>query len=171
MKGNIILYTGDGGGKTTAALGLALRSLGHRHNVVMIQFMKGRKDVGEYLIKERLSPGFDVYQFGREEFVNLKKPDRIDRELAEKGLKFCREVLSRKPDLLILDEINIAVAAGLLNLDDVLAFLEEIPGGMIVVLTGRYASKELMEKADYVVEINDLKRPVEEIPPRKGIEY
>ncbi|MEA3254697.1 MAG: cob(I)yrinic acid a,c-diamide adenosyltransferase [Candidatus Altiarchaeota archaeon] len=171
MRGNIILYTGDGGGKTAAALGLALRSLGHGHKVVMIQFMKGRKDIGEYLIKERLSPEFEVYQAGREEFVNLEKPDEIDRKLAEKGLEFCREVLKRKPDLLILDEMNIAVAAGLLNLDEVLALLKEIPEGMVVVLTGRYAPKELMEKADYVVEINDLKRPAEEIPPRKGIEY
>lgn len=171
MKFNIILYTGNGGGKTVAALGLALRSLGHRHKVVMIQFMKGRKNIGEYLIKERLSPEFEIYQFGRKGFVNLEKPERIDMELAKKGLEFSKKILKRKPNLLILDEINIAIAVGLLDLNEVLALLEEIPKETVVVLTGRYAPNGLMEKADYVVEINDLKRPVKEIAPREGIEY
>jgi len=76
MKGKIHLYTGEGEGKTTTALGLALRAVGHGYKVIIIQFMKGRKNIGEYLIKERLAPEYEIYLFGKEKFVNLEKREQ-----------------------------------------------------------------------------------------------
>ena len=171
-RGYIHLYTGDGEGKTITAFGLALRAVGHGYKVIIIQFMKGRKDVGEYKIRERLQPEYEIYQFGREEFVDLRNPDPVDRELAQKALEFAREALKRKPRVLVLDEINLAVAAGLVKLEDVLRLLDEVPEETVVVLTGRNAPKELMEKADLVTVMKDVKHPMRRgVPARRGIEY
>lgn len=168
----LYLYTGEGGGKTTAALGLALRSVGHGHKVVIIQFMKGRKDIGEYKIARRLHPNYEIHQFGREEFVNLKNPAKEDRELAENGLKFVREVLGRRPNLLVLDELNLAVAAGLVKIEDVMKLLDEAPKDMVIAITGRQAPKELIERADFVNEVKDIKHPYGKgIPAQEGIQY
>jgi len=168
----LYLYTGEGGGKTTAALGLALRSVGHGHKVVIIQFMKGRKDVGEYKIARRLHPNYEIHQFGREEFVDLKNPSKEDKELAEKGVGFAREVLGRKPNLLVLDELNLAVSVGLVKVEDVLKLLDEAPKETVLAITGRYAPKELIEKADFVNEVKDVKHPYKKgIPAQEGIQY
>ena len=168
----LYLYTGEGGGKTTAALGLALRSVGHGHKVEIIQFMKGRKDIGEYKIARRLHPNYEIHQFGREEFVDLKNPAKEDYELAENGLKFAREVLGKRPNLLVLDELNLAISVGLLKLEDVLKLLDEAPKGTVIVITGRYAPKELIERADFVNEVKDVKHPYKKgIPAQEGIQY
>lgn len=167
----VYLYTGTGAGKTVSALGLALRSLGHGHKVVMVQFMKGRKDVGEYKA-QRLTPNYEVHQFGRPEFINLKNPDPVDVELARKGLAFAREAARKKPNLLILDEVNLAVAVGLLKLDDVLKFLDEVSPETKVVITGRFADQRLIDRADFATEIRQLKRPaLSVVGPYEGIEY
>ena len=171
MKGNVILYTGDGGGKTAAALGLALRTCGHGKKAVIVQFMKGRKYIGEYKIKDRLAPQYEIRQFGREGFVDLKNPSKADRELAKKGLAFAKEAAAKKPATLVLDEINLASAIGLVEIKEVLGLMDSIPVETITVLTGRNAPTELLEYADYVVEIKDLKRPAKELPPREGFEF
>jgi cob(I)alamin adenosyltransferase len=171
-RGLVHLYTGEGEGKSIMAFGLALRSVGHGLSVIIIQFMKGRKDIGEYRIKDRLSPEYEIHQFGRKEFIDLKNPGPIDLELAKEGLAFAREALRRKPHLLILDEVNLAVAAGLLELRDVLDLLDKVPASTTVVLTGRRAPKELIERADLVTEMREIKHPLKKgIPARKGIEY
>jgi len=171
-RGYVHLYTGDGEGKTITAFGLALRAVGHGYKVIIVQFMKGRKDIGEYKIRDRLSPEYEIYQFGRKEFVNLKNPDPIDRKLAEEGLRFAKEALKRKPRLLILDEINLAVTIGLLKLSDVLSLLDEVPPETTVILTGRRAPKELIERADLVTEMREIKHPMRKgVPARRGIEY
>jgi cob(I)alamin adenosyltransferase len=167
----MILYTGNGGGKTAAALGLALRGVGHGKKVIMVQFMKGRKDIGEYKASKRLAPEFVVRQFGRAGFVDLKNPSLEDKELAKKGLNYAKKALKKKPDTLILDEVNLATAIGLLDVQEVLSFLKYIPQETIVILTGRNAPEEFIDYADYVVELKDVKRPAKEIPPRKGFEY
>ena len=169
-KKMIHVYTGNGGGKTTAALGIAMRSLGHGHKVVMIQFMKGRKNIGEYKIQNRLK-SFRVYQFGRKELIrpitNLKNADYA---LAKKGLKCIEQVLDKeKPYLLILDEVNLAAAIGLLEPKDVLKALEKANGRTYIIMTGRKAPREFIEKATIVTEVNDTKR--KSISARKGIEY
>jgi len=133
--------------------------------------MKGRKDIGEYMAAPRLAPELEMAQFGRTGFVDLKNPSAEDIALAEKGLEYAKEALKKKPDTLILDEINLAAGAGLLDKNEVLSFLKYIPAETIVILTGRNAPKEFIDYADYVVELKDVKRPEKERPPRKGFEY
>ncbi|MEM5802324.1 MAG: cob(I)yrinic acid a,c-diamide adenosyltransferase [Candidatus Aenigmatarchaeota archaeon] len=184
--GAIYLFTGDGAGKTTNALGLALRCIGHRKKVVMIQFMKWWKNTGEYKIQELLKPYYEVYQFGRPGWLKISKKgearfgkykfrvrniDELDREFALKGLKFAKEVMKKKkPDLLILDEINLACHAGLLKVKEVLDLLKKIPKKTTVVLTGRKAPKALIKSADYVNEIIARKFPKKTLAV-KGIQY
>lgn len=170
--GFIHLYTGDGEGKSITAFGLALRAVGHGYKVIIVQFMKGRKDVGEYKIRRRLTPNYEIHQFGRREFIDLKNPKPIDYELAERGLNFAKKALRMKPRLLILDEINLAVSIGLIKLSDVLDLLRDIPESTTVVLTGRNAPRELVERADLVTEMREVKHPWRVgVQARRGIEY
>jgi len=168
--GDIYLYTGSGVGKTTSALGLALRAVGQGKKVIIIQFMKGRKNIGEYKIQKRLKPELEIYQFGRPGFVELKKPKKIDYELAKKGLEFAKKALRKKPFLLILDEVNLACAIGLIKTNEVLELLKTIPKNTHVVLTGRRAPKELIDRAEYVNVLKVLKQP-KLITAKKGIQY
>jgi len=183
--GYIYLYTGTGAGKTTNALGLALRSIGHKRKVVIIQFFKWRKNIGEYKIKDKLKPYYEIYQFGRPawlgeqemtaEFGRQKfKVESFtdeDKRLAKNGLEFAKKVLKgREPHLLVLDEINLALHWKLLNIKDVIEFLDNLPEKTDVVLTGRYAPKQLIEKADFVNIIEDVKAP-KEFKLTKGIQY
>ncbi|MHA1648794.1 MAG: cob(I)yrinic acid a,c-diamide adenosyltransferase [Candidatus Helarchaeota archaeon] len=171
-NGLIYLYTGEGEGKTTNALGLALRAVGHGYKVIIIQFMKGRKYIGEYKIKERLSPEYEIYQYGREEFIDFKNPKPEDYNLAAKALEFAKESLKRKPKLLILDEINLAANFNIVKTEDIIQLLSEIPKETTVVLTGRRAPKELIEMADLVTEMKFMKHPYEKnILAREGIDY
>ncbi|MBI2564482.1 cob(I)yrinic acid a,c-diamide adenosyltransferase [Candidatus Woesearchaeota archaeon] len=169
-KATIYVWTGIGAGKTTSSLGVALREVGHGNNVIIIQFMKGRKDIGEYKIKKRLSPEYEIYQFGRTGWVNLKNPSLQDKKLAQQGLEFAKKAAKKKPDLLVLDELNLVLAYGLLDTNEVLKFLDTIPPKTSVYITGRFAPLKLMERADYVTEFVTLKRP-SEIIAKKGIEY
>jgi len=169
--GYIYLYTGTGGGKTTNALGLALRSIGHKHRVIIIQFLKWWKKTGEYKIRKRLYPYYEIYQFGREGWKGLKNLNEKDKKLAEKALNFAEKIVKKKrPNLLVLDEINLAVYCKLLDVDIVIRFLDKLPKKTDVVLTGRYASKELIKRADFVNEIKSLKQP-RKIKTTKGIQY
>lgn len=169
--GLIYLYTGLGGGKTTNALGLALRSLGHGHKVVIIQFMKWWKNIGEYKIKKKLGKNYEIYQFGRRGWIGLKNLTDKDKILAKKGLEFARKVMKeKKPNLLVLDEINLAIYCKLLDIKEVLELLDEIPEKTNVVLTGRYAPKKLIDRADFANEIKIIKYP-SKIPSQKGIQY
>lgn len=183
--GYVYLYTGTGGGKTANALGLALRSVGHKQKVVIVQFFKWRKDIGEYLIKDRLGEYYEIYQFGRpawigkeektEEFGGEKfevesiKPN--DKKLAEEALEFAREILSdRKPHLLVLDEINLAAHWKLIHTKEVLNLLRNVPEETTVIMTGRYAPQELLDRADFVNIIQDVKTP-KRFKLTKGIQY
>jgi len=169
--GYIYLYTGIGAGKTTNALGLALRSIGHGHKVVIIQFMKWWKKTGEYKVRKKLYPYYEIYQFGRKGWVGLKNLGKKDKELAQKGLRFAKKIVKqKKPHLLVLDEINLALHCKLLDINEVLEFLDNIPKRTDVVLTGRYAPKRLIKRADFVNTIGDIKHP-KKIPSTKGIQY
>ncbi len=185
--GYIYLYTGSGGGKTTNALGLALRSIGHNHKVVMIQFLKYWKNTGEYKAMKKLKPYYEIHQFGRPGWFKLdgKKPakykfgnskftvkslEELDKRLASEALNFAKNVLRKKPHLLILDEINLALHWKLLDIDKVIELLDHVPKITDIVLTGRHAPKKLLAKADFVNEIIDKKHP-EKIPLTKGIQY
>lgn len=169
--GYIYLYTGTGAGKTTNALGLALRSVGHKHKVVIIQFLKWWKNTGEYKIRKMLAPYYEIHQFGRKGWHGLSSLGEEDKKLARKALKFAEKIVKeKKPHLLVLDEINLAVYCKLLDVKEVLEFLDKIPKKTDVVLTGRYAPKELIERAEFVNEVKDIKYP-EEMVTTKGIQY
>lgn len=186
--GYIYVYTGNGAGKTTNALGLALRTVGHKQKAIIIQFLKWWKNIGEYKVKEMLEPYYEIYQFGRPAWLNLegeeekeveingqkiilKKKENIDKKLCEEALKFAKKkMMEEKPRLLVLDEINLAMHSGLLDVKKVLEFLKDIPENTSVVLTGRYAPKEIIEAADVVNEIVEVKFPKKMITT-EGIQY
>ena len=169
-KALVYLWTGMGAGKTTSALGAALRQVGHGHHVIIIQFMKGRPDVGEYKIMKKLSPNYKIYQFGRKEWVDVLHPGKQDKLLAQKGLAFAHKAAQQKPALLVLDEINYAVTLGLIDEQKVLDFLDTVPDTTVVYLTGRFATLKLIHRADFANEIVTLKMPAK-IIPRKGVDY
>ena len=168
MKGRVIIYTGEAQGKTTASLGVALRSIAHGKRVVIIQFMKGRKDTGEYLIKDVL-PNYEIYQFGRKEFVDLSNPDDEDKRLAREALNFAKEKLRERPFLLILDEINIACHINLISVEDVIDLIKSKSEETNLILTGRYADEKIIELADIVTEMKEVKRS--SIDAVEGIEF
>jgi len=166
--GYIYNYTGEGAGKTTNALGLCLRSLGHGHNVVVIQFMKWWKETGEFKFKHS---HYTCTQFGREGWKGKDNLTEEDKNMAREGLLQATKV--RLTDLLVLDELNLAVAWGLLSETEVLKALDKIQKvcpSMTIVITGRYAPKGLIDRSDFVNGIIDIKHPTEDITT-EGIQY
>lgn len=167
----IYLYTGEGGGKTSNALGLAMRCIGHKKKVLIIQFMKWWDKTGEMLIEKEFYPLYQIYQFGREGwhgFDNLTDQDKYDASMA---LAFAVEKAKyEKPHLLVLDEINLAAHCKLVKIKDVLNVLDELDAEMNIVLTGRYAPQELIDRADFVNEIVDVKHP-SKLESVEGIQY
>ncbi|HWR45276.1 cob(I)yrinic acid a,c-diamide adenosyltransferase [Sporomusa sp.] len=170
--GLIQVYTGNGKGKTTASLGLAFRASGHGFKVCMIQFMKKNDDYGEVKAARNL-PNFKLMQVGREAFVDLANPESIDYKLAEEGWELAKSVmLSGQYDIVILDEINVAMAAKLLDASIVAAFLQAKKNSTEVILTGRYAPAEITAIAHLVTEMQDIKHPITiGIPARQGIDF
>ena len=169
--GLIMVFTGDGKGKTTAAVGQAVRAIGHGYSVYMIHFMKGR-DYGEFLATAQM-PNMTIVRAGRDDFVNREKPDQVDIELARDGFaKAEKAILSGDYDLVVLDEINVAVDYGLIMEEDLLKLLKNKPAGVTVILTGRNASPELVKIADTVSEILAIKHHYEQgAECCRGIEY
>jgi cob(I)alamin adenosyltransferase len=170
-KGFIHVYTGNGKGKTTAAIGLGIRAIGAGLKVIMIQFMKGRR-YSEIDVLQHIK-NFTVVQFGRDEFVSKEKPEQIDIDLAKKGLIYARDFIQKgQYDLVILDEINVAIDFNLISLGDVIDLLENKPESLELVLTGRYASPEIIKHADIVSEILEIKHPYQKgVQSRKGIDW
>jgi len=170
--GMVQVYTGSGKGKTTAALGLAMRAIGQGLKVHMIQFMKGNIEYGELKTARRLSPDFTITQMGRETFVDHDNPDEIDREWARKGMRLARELMKQSDlDVLILDEINVAVDFKLVTKEEVLALIHQKPAGLELILTGRYAPVEIVKEADLVTEMLEIKHYYHRgIESRKGFE-
>ena len=169
--GYLHIYTGNGKGKTTAAIGLAVRAIGDGLRVYLIQFMKGRR-YSELNALEKL-PNIIIKQFGRDDFVSKEAPDPIDIDLAQQGLKHARQVLKKGEfDLVILDEINVAVDYNLISLQDVLQLIEQKPKHVELIFTGRYAHQELVKHADLVSEILEIKHPYHQgVKSRKGIDW
>jgi cob(I)alamin adenosyltransferase len=171
-KGYIQVYTGNGKGKTTAALGLAFRAAGRGLRVFFLQFMKGGGPYGEHIAAEKLSPWLTIVRTGREGWVNRENPDREDVRLAEEGLEKARAaVTGGEYDLVVLDEVNGAVSFGLVSVEKVLALLAQKPEGVELVLTGRNADERVMEAADLVTEMREVKHYYRKgVPSRIGIE-
>lgn len=170
--GYIQVYTGNCKGKTTAALGLALRAAGREMMVCMIQFMKGGGPYGEHLAAERLAPYLTIIQTGREGWVDKDNPHPEDVRLAREALVKAKEVLiGGRYDIVILDEINGAVSFGLIRVDDVLELMRSKPDNVELVLTGRNADEKIIEAADLVTEMREIKHYYKAgVPARIGIE-
>lgn len=172
FKGTVQVYTGNGKGKTTAALGLAMRAAGHGFKTYIGQFMKGQR-YGELVSVKRLSPWITLEQFGRKGFLHVtENPEEEDIRRAKRGLRRClKAMLSGKYRIIVLDEINIALHFHLLSEKDVLAFLDQKPNDIEVILTGRYAPISLIRRADLVTEMKEKKHYYRKgLAARPGIE-
>ncbi|MFH1682659.1 MAG: cob(I)yrinic acid a,c-diamide adenosyltransferase [Candidatus Woesearchaeota archaeon] len=202
-KGRIHIYTGEGKGKTTASLGLALRAVGQGFKVFIIQFMKGGAYTGEYISAKNFLPNLEIIQFGRPclkqqkqlklNNIDLDNPpfdfireeincgdcrycflnDEIQKDYVEEAFKKTEEIISQNQhNLIILDEINLAVSLGFLEVERVVELLRNKPEQVEVVLTGRNAPKELFQLADLVTEMKLHKHYFEDgVLARRGIEY
>lgn len=170
--GRVHLITGPGKGKTTAAFGLAMRAAGHGLRVCVIQFMKTGDTTGEVIAANRIR-GMHVVQFGTGRWIDVRNISPEDRAAADSGMKRVEEVLTgRDCDLAVLDEINNAVAFGLVDIKELMRVLKARRKGIEVVLTGRNAPHVLVEYADYVSVIENTKHPFDKgTKARKGIEW
>ena len=175
QEGLVIVYTGGGKGRTSAALGLVLRAVGYNHKVCMVQFVKGSWHYGELDSAKRLAPEFEMITAGKG-FVGIlddKSPREEHVKAANDTLMISREkILSGKYNVVILDEINYAVQLELLKLDDVIDLIKSKPAELDLVLTGNHATKEVIELADLVTEMKEIKHPFKSgLKAKKGIDF
>jgi len=173
--GLVIVYTGKGKGKTTAALGIALRAVGHNYKICMIQFIKGSWHYGEMTSSKRLEPEFEMTAIGKG-FVGIiddNTPIEKHKKIADEALRLSRKkIRSENYDIVILDEINYAVNLGLVKLEDVLDIIKIKPPHVNLVLTGNYARDEIIDVADLVTEMKEIKHPFKSgIKAKKGIDF
>lgn len=170
QKGMIQIYTGDGKGKTTAALGLALRAAGHGMKTFIGQFMKGQV-YGELRALQDF-PLIAIEQFGGNKCIRREEVTDRDRQRAEQGLQRCLEVMqSGNFNIIVLDEILVALWFGLVSLETVLHLVDNKPAAVELILTGRRAPQELIDRADLVTEMRQVKHYYQQgVPARKGIE-
>jgi len=170
--GLVELYTGDGKGKTTAAIGLAFRAAGRGFKVLMVQFLKGRK-YGEIESAKLMQDRFKIIQSGLDTFVKRGEPSDEDIRLAREGLKIARNaIFSGEYDIVILDEINCACDLGVLDVKDVLPLIDGKPDTVELVLTGRGAPAEFYDRADIITEMRNVRHCYDKgITMREGIEY
>lgn len=173
FRGLTVIFTGDGKGKTSAAIGVVARSLGHGFRCKVIQFIKADTGTGEYGLLRKLSPDVEIEQFGRG-FTWKKKHSREEHLAAAKeGLAAAgADLVSGKYRLMVLDEILYAIGNGLVELGNVVRLVKSKPPDMHLILTGRGAPKELVDLADMVTEMRPVKHPMEKgIPAQKGLDY
>jgi cob(I)alamin adenosyltransferase len=171
-KGLVIVITGNGKGKTTAAFGQALRAIGQGYKVFVQQFMKGRK-YGEFIAAEKYLPHLTIRMSGLDSFVMRDNPAAIDIELAQKGLAEAQKAInSGKYDMVILDEINVALDFKLIAITEIIKLIKNKPANLDLILTGRYAPPEIIELADTVSEVQEVKHHYKAgIKERAGIEF
>jgi len=174
-KGLLIVYTGDGKGKTTAALGMCVRAVGYDWRVCLIQFIKGSWKYGELEGIKRLEPNVELHTVG-EGFVGIvddNKDFEEHRQAAKSGIKMAMEkITSGRYQLIILDELNIAVDLGLVTEEEVDSLIDACGKDQHLVITGRNATKKLIEKADLVTEMKEIKHPYQQgILAQKGIDW
>lgn len=173
--GLVIVYTGKGKGKTTAALGMAMRAIGYNYRICMIQFIKGSWHYGEMSSSKRLEPEFELTAVGKG-FVGIlddKTPKEVHQKIASEAMQIAKEkILSEKYNIVILDEINYAVNLGLVGLVDVLDLIKNKPQNVTLVLTGNHVKQEIVDVADLVTEMKEIKHPFQRgIRAKKGIDF
>ncbi len=171
-KGLIEVFTGNGRGKTSAAMGVVLRAVGHDLRVFIVFFMKGKFPYGEQKALAKF-PNVTFSVFGSLDFVDPRNVREKDREEARKALQAARDaMLSGEYDLVILDEVNVAAAWGLIGVEDVLNLMKDKPDSVELILTGRYADPRVVKQADLVTEMVAIKHPFDDgIKARAGLDY
>jgi len=171
-KGLLVVFTGNGKGKTTAALGCALRALGHRRSVCMIQFIKGPWKSGELDSVKRFKDLMDIYIMGSG-FIKNDEDIKKHKEAALKAWQFAKEVInSSKYQIVILDELTYLIKYKMIEESDVLPVLSKRPSELHVIITGRGASEALIDIADLVTEMREIKHPLSRgIKCQKGMEF
>lgn len=174
-SGLTIVYTGNGKGKTTAALGIVLRAVGYEKKICMIQFIKGSWHYGEMISSKKLEPEFEMIAIGKG-FVGIiddKNPREAHEKIAEEAIKISKQkIQSGKYDIIILDEVNYAVNLGLVKLEDVLDLIRTKSPDLDLILTGNYAKKEIIDLADLVTEMKEIKHPFKlGKKAKKGIDF
>jgi len=171
-QGLVQVFTGNGKGKTSAALGTVLRALGHGLRVYIVFFMKGKYPYGEFSTLPKL-PNVDIASFGLRCLIDPANINPEEIEQAKLALSAARKaMLSGNYDMVVLDEVNVAVYFKLIKLDEVVKLIEDKPPNVELILTGRYADAKLIELADLVTEMVKLKHPYDKgVKARKGIEY
>ena len=172
QRGLVIVITGNGKGKTTAAFGQALRAIGHGYKVCFFQFMKGRK-YGEVLAAEKFLPDLTIHQCGLDSFVMRDNPAPVDIEMAREGWMLAKTAISSgQYDMVILDEINVALDFKLLDIDEVVKFIKNKPEKLDLVLTGRYAPQAVLDLANTISEVREVRHHYQAgIKDRAGIEH
>jgi cob(I)alamin adenosyltransferase len=175
QKGLVIVFTGDGKGKSSAALGITLRAFGHKMYVSFVQFIKSGSDTGESRAVERLAPEVEFVSLGKG-FVNCygnTAPLDEHKKAAAEALTAARQrIHSASWDIVVLDEVNIAVKLGLIDIRDVLDLVRSKPPELHLILTGRDAHPDLIAAADLVTEMRDLKHPYNSgVSAQQGIDY
>jgi len=170
-KGYIQVYTGNSKGKTTAALGLALRAAGAGLKVFIAQFIKKRR-CSEHKALDRFKDLITVKQYGTG-FLKGGKPTKTEIEAAQKGFEEVKSIiLSKAYDMVVLDEINVAVHHKLLNIENIVDLLNSRPPNTEIVLTGRYADEKIIDMADLVTEMKEIKHYYKKgVKARRGIEH
>lgn len=175
-KGLTIIFTGDGKGKTTASLGMALRASGQRKKVLIVQFIKNFKDYGELKFAKKFpSANIEIKSFGQG-YVGIrgdKKPKEVHIEAAKNALEFAEEkIKSKKYFMVILDEVNVALTLKLLEVEEIVRLVRLKPKNLHLVLTGRNAPKKILQLADLVTEMKEIKHPFKKgILAQEGIEF
>ena len=175
QNGLTIVYTGKGKGKTTAALGIAIRAIGYSKKICMIQFIKGSWHYGEMNSSKRLEPEFEMIAIGKG-FVGIiddKSSKEEHKEIAREAIRISKEkIQSGKYDIVILDEINYALNLELISLNEVLDLIRSKPPNLDLVLTGNYAKEQIIEEADLVTEMREIKHPFQKgIKAKEGIDF
>jgi len=170
MKGYVQVYTGNGKGKTTAAYGVAVRAIGAGMKVCLVQFIKGLHS-SEFNTFKKLSDSIDIFQYGEGNFI-LNKPSEKDIYQAKKGLERLKAIIaSGKYQIVILDEINMAVYLQIISIEEIIDIISNRPDNIEVILTGRYAHPKIIEMADLVTEMNEIKHYYKKgVLAREGIE-
>ncbi len=171
-KGLISVFTGNGKGKTTAALGLVFRALGHGKRVCFIQFIKGKWKTGESMFADTFPEKLDFHTMGRGFTRNSSNPEK-DLQLARKAWEFAvQSIVGNQYDMIVLDELTYLIRYNMVDENEILSVLSEKPKDMHIVITGRYASDSLVNNADLVTEMKAVKHPYDSgIPAQKGFEY
>lgn len=174
-NGYVQIYTGNGKGKTTAAVGLAVRAAGNGYNVFMVQFLKGSK-TGEIEAAKKMAPFFNIFRFEKKRgfFWTLNSEEKYElKQEVQKAYEFCMEALKEeKCDILIMDEVMGALSNELISEKQLLELIDKKPGNIELILTGRNAPIAIIDKANLVTEMKDIKHYFNEgVPSREGIEF